>query len=125
MALAGVALLLAPASIARLYSTDPVVVATAMPLILIIAPTMIADGGQRVVTQALRACHDAWFPTALHMISYAVIMVPLGWLLAFRLDFGVAGLLLAIAIASFAALGVVSARFGWIAHALRAEWLRL
>jgi len=78
MALAGLPLLLAPAAIARLYSTDPVVVATAVPLIMIIAVTMVGDGGQRVAAQALRGCHDAWFPTALHMLSYVVLMVPLG-----------------------------------------------
>ena len=122
MALAGIPLALAPAAIAALYSTDPVVVATAVPLILIISPTMIGDGGQRVVAQSLRGCHDAWFPTALHMISYAVIMVPLGWTLAFGLGFGVTGLLLAIAIASVASLGILSARFTWITRALRRQW---
>jgi MATE family multidrug resistance protein len=124
MALAGVPLALAPASIAALYSTDPAVVATAVPLVVIIAFTMIGDGGQRVVAQGLRGCHDTWFPTALHMISYAVIMVPLGWMLAFALGFGVTGLLLAIAIASFTSLGILSARFGWISRALRGLWSR-
>jgi MATE family multidrug resistance protein len=124
MALAGIPLALAPASIAMFYSTDAAVVATAMPLVLIIAPTMIGDGGQRVVAQALRGCHDAWFPTALHMISYAVIMVPLGWTLAFGLRFDVMGLLLAIAFASFASLGILSARFVWITRALRGQWPR-
>jgi MATE family multidrug resistance protein len=122
MVLAGMPLALAPAAIAALYSTDPAVIAAAAPLVLIIAPTMIGDGGQRVAAQALRGCHDAWFPTALHMVSYAVIMVPLGWVLAFELGFGVTGLLLAIAIASFASLGILSARFGWIARAVRREW---
>jgi MATE family multidrug resistance protein len=125
MLLAGLPLLLAPAAIAGLYSTDPVVVATAVPLILIIAVTMIGDGGQRVAAQALRGCHDAWFPTALHMVSYAFLMMPLGWALAFGWERGVTGLLLAIAIASFASLAVLSARFGWIAHALRVQWSRL
>lgn len=124
MALAGVPLALAPASIAMLYSTDAAVVATAVPLVLIIAPTMIGDGGQRVVAQALRGCHDAWFPTALHMISYAVIMVPLGWTLAFGFGFDVMGLMFAIAIASFASIGILSARFGWITRALRRQWPR-
>lgn len=124
MVLAGIPLALAPAAIATLYSTDAAVVATAVPLVLIVAPTMIGDGGQRVVAQALRGCHDAWFPTALHMISYAVIMVPLGWTLAFGFDFGVTGLLFAIVIASFASLGILSARFGWISRALRREWRR-
>jgi MATE family multidrug resistance protein len=125
MALAALPLLLAPDAIAGLYSTDPVVVATAVPLILIIAVTMIGDGGQRVAAQALRGCHDAWFPTALHMVSYAFLMMPLGWALAFGWERGVTGLLLAIAIASFASLAVLSARFGWIAHALRVQWSRL
>ncbi len=52
-------------------------------------------------------------------------MTPLGWALAFGFGRGVTGLLLAIAIASFASLGALSARFGWIAHALRAQWSRL
>jgi MATE family multidrug resistance protein len=125
MVLAGLPLLLAPAAIAGLYSTDPVVVATAVPLVLIIGVTMVADGGQRVAAQALRGCHDAWFPTALHMLSYVVLMVPLGWALAFGWGRGVTGLLLAIAVASFASLAVLSARFGRIAHALRAQWSRL
>lgn len=124
MALAGIPLALMPASIAALYSTDAAVVATAPPLVLIIAVTMVGDGGQRVVAQVLRGCHDAWFPTALHMISYAVIMVPLGWTLAFGFRFGVTGLLLAIAIASFASLGILSARFGWVTRALRRQWRR-
>jgi multidrug resistance protein, MATE family len=124
MAIAAVPLVLAPAAIARLYSTDPVVIATAVPLVLIIALTMIGDGGQRVVAQALRGCHDAWFPTALHMASYAVLMVPLGWALAFGVGLGVTGLLLAIAIASFVSLTVLSARLGWISRALRAQWSR-
>jgi multidrug resistance protein, MATE family len=124
MVLAGIPLVWAPASIGGLYSTDPVVIATAVPLILIIAVTMTGDGGQRVVAQALRGCHDAWFPTALHMASYAVLMVPLGWALAFGVGLGVTGLLLAIAIASFVSLAVLSARFGWISRALRAQWSR-
>ena len=101
------------------------VIATAVPLVLIIALTMIGDGGQRVVAQALRGCHDAWFPTALHMASYAILMVPLGWALAFGVGLGVTGLLLAIAIASFVSLAVLSARLGWISRALRAQWSRL
>lgn len=125
MVLAGIPLALAPAVIARLYSTDPVVIATAVPLILIISVTMIGDGGQRVVAQSLRGCHDAWFPTALHMVSYAILMVPLGWALAFGFGLGVTGLLLAIAIASFASLAVLSMRFSWITRALRAQWSRL
>jgi MATE family multidrug resistance protein len=124
MAIAGIPLLLAPATIAFLYSTDPVVVTAAVPLILIVAVAMLGDGGQRVVAQSLRACHDAWFPTALHMFSYAAIMVPLGWILAFALGLGATGLLLAIAVASFASLTVLSIRFGRVSRALRARWSR-
>ena len=82
MALAGLLLGGAPSGIAGLYSSDPRVIAAAVPLVLIVAATMIGDGGQRVLAQSLRATHDAWFPTALHLISYAAIMVPLGLLLA-------------------------------------------
>jgi len=80
-------------------------------------------GGQ--FAALIRLAGPVVLPTALHMVSYAVIMMLLGWALAFGLEHGVTGLLLAIAIASFASLTVLSARFGWIAHALRAQWSRL
>ncbi len=122
MALAGLVLAVAPDAVAGLYSTDPLVVAAAAPLVLVVAATMIGDGGQRVLAQSLRACHDAWFPTALHMVSYAAIMVPLGWILAFPQKLGTIGLLTAIAIASFTALTILALRFQRVAAALRTRW---
>jgi multidrug resistance protein, MATE family len=122
MILAGVPLLVSPEAIARLYSTDSSVVATAAPLVAIVAVTMLGDGGQRVVAQSLRGCLDAWFPTALHLLSYAAIMVPLGWLLAFPLGLRSVGLLLAIAIASFSSIGVLAIRFWRLTVQLRVAW---
>jgi MATE family multidrug resistance protein len=122
MALAGLVLGAAPDVVAGFYSTDPLVIATAAPLILLVAATMIGDGGQRVLAQSLRACHDAWFPTALHIVSYAAIMVPLGWILAFPHKLGTVGLLTAIVIASFTALTVLALRFRRVAGALRTRW---
>jgi MATE family multidrug resistance protein len=122
MAIVGLPFLFAPTAIAALYSTDAAVVATAAPLIVIVAFTMIGDGGQRVVAQSLRGCADAWFPTALHLLSYAAIMVPLGWFLAFPLGLRSIGLLLAIAIASLSSITVLAIRFWRLTINLRVTW---
>jgi len=125
VACAGLALLIAPESAARLYTTDDVVVRFAAPLVAIVAVTLLADAGQRVVVQSLRGCTDTWFPTALHLLSYVIIMVPLGWALAFPAGLKSVGLLLAIGIASFASVIVLGTRFWWLSSvSLPNTWRR-
>jgi multidrug resistance protein, MATE family len=104
-------LLVWPEWIVGLYSTDKSVARIAVPLILIIAAALIADGGQRVLVLSLRGCADTWLLTALHLLSYAGIMVPLGWVLAFPLGLASAVLVLAIAIASLVSVTVLASRF--------------
>ncbi|HYB10876.1 MAG TPA: MATE family efflux transporter [Alphaproteobacteria bacterium] len=123
VACAGLALVIAPDSFAKLYTMDDAVARVAAPLIAIVAVTLLADGGQRVVVQSLRGCTDTWFPTALHLLSYVIIMVPLGWALAFPAGLKSIGLLLAIAFASFASVIVLGTRFWWLSSVrLPAIW---
>jgi MATE family multidrug resistance protein len=110
--------------VASAYTVDVLVagiVASVMPLA---ATSMLADGGQAVVATALRAQGDNWFPTASHLLSYAVVMPALGFTLAELEHHGVRGLLEAINVTSGLSVAVLAARL-WIltqrAHPTAAE----
>ena len=68
--------------IAGSYATDPALVALAASGLVLATLFFVADGLQVVAANALRARGDVWVPTAMHVVSYAVIMLPLGWALA-------------------------------------------
>ena len=97
--------------IAGAYTRDPAVVALAAGALLLSCLFFVADGLQVVAAQALRAAGDVWLPTALHLISYAVVMLPLGWLFALPMGLGVNGIVWAIIVASLVSAGLLGARF--------------
>lgn len=110
MAAFGVVFLLAPDPISRAYTADLAIaglVAAAMPAA---AAALIPDGGQGVIAQSLRARGDNWFPTGSHVLSYVLVMPPLGWFLGERLERGVGGIIEAIVWASVLSSGVLAAR---------------
>ena len=81
-------------AIARLYTTDPAVLALASQTLWLVALVIVADGAQGVLTGALRGAADLWPPMAIHVTSFWLVLVPAAWLLAFPLGRGVcAGLL--------------------------------
>ena len=71
----------------------------------------VADALQVVAAQALRSAADVWWPTLMHLFSYGVVMVPLGYALAVALDQGVAGLVWACIIASLISAALLCGRF--------------
>lgn len=111
MALAGGVIALAPLAIMRVFTDDPALIALTAPVLSIVALMMVLDGGQVVFSNALRAMGDTWVPTALHTISYLMIMGPVGWVLAFPQGLGLRGLFLGMMIASGMSLLVLSLRF--------------
>lgn len=110
MAIFGLVFLLFPFTIAKAYTSDLSVVALCVAAMPIAALALLPDGAQSVLSQALRARHDNWFPTASHVLAYVLIMPPLGWLLAERMGLGVTGLAHAILWASVVSAGVLSWR---------------
>lgn len=85
-----------------------------LPLLFgIVAFFLIPDGGQVVMTFALRGAGDAWAPTSIHLMSFFVVMIPAAWILAFPMGMGVIGLVLSIALGAGAALLTLSIRF-WL-----------
>lgn len=116
LSLVGVLFLLAPMAIAAQFSVDASLVAVTAPIIAFSAWLLVADGGQVVLAQALRGRSDTWAPTILHIVSYYVIMMPLGWFLALPAGRGVMGLFEGILIASVFSVAFLAARFWRLAR---------
>lgn len=97
----------------RLFTTDPAVVAVALPAVIFAALSMVTDGGQTVMNSACRGQGDQWIPTSLHLISYWGLMVPLSFVLARPMGLGVVGIYQAIAVASVFSMLAMGLRF-WV-----------
>lgn len=102
---------LAPETIAAAFTRDEDLLERTAGLIAFSSLILVADGGQAVMANALRARGDAWMPAALHFLSYFAVMVPLSGVLAIALGRGVAGLFEGILVASLVSVGVLSLRF--------------
>jgi MATE family multidrug resistance protein len=94
MAVLAVLMALLPQRLAELFTVDANVLAIAAATLLVSALTLLPDGAQGVLMGALRGTGDVWVPSAMHLCSFAVVMVPGAWLFAFRLEMGVPGLML-------------------------------
>lgn len=105
----GVALAAEP--IAYAFTTDRSLAALSAGAIALSTVFFIPDGLQVVASQALRARGDVWAPTAFHLMSYAFVMLPLGWILAEPLKQGVAGVVWAVILASLVSAGLLTGRF--------------
>ncbi|MBE9552678.1 MAG: MATE family efflux transporter, partial [Proteobacteria bacterium] len=82
--------------IAALYTSDADLRVILPILFGIVAFFLIADGGQVVMTFALRGAGDAWVPTSIHLMSFFVVMIPAAWFLAFPMGLGARGLVISI-----------------------------
>lgn len=113
-----IALIVWPAApwLASAYNRDVMLIAIAAPAIALSALFFVADAIQVVAAQANRAAGDVWWPTILHFVAYAVIMMPLGWILAHQ--FGVNGLVWAVIIASLVSGTLLTVRFIKVARRL-------
>jgi MATE family multidrug resistance protein len=102
--------------ISELYATDPALVALAAPAMALAALFFVADGLQVVAASALRARGDVWVSTIMHVISYALIMLPLGWWLAHPAGLGLNGIVWSVIIASLVSAGFLVGRFALLAR---------
>lgn len=96
------------------YNRDPALLMIAAPALALAALFFVADGVQVVAAQSVRAAGDVWWPTILHFVSYAAVMIPLGWWLSPRL--GVNGLVWAVIIASLTSASLLVYRFVRVAR---------
>ncbi len=79
-------------TIAGWFLTDRAVVALAAKLLLVSAAFQVSDALQVSSGGALRGLADVKIPALLAFFAYWVISIPLGWVLAFPLGLGVAGM---------------------------------
>jgi MATE family multidrug resistance protein len=93
MGLAAGVLLGFPEAIGRLFTADPLVLAVAVPTLLVGGLMLPTDGLQAVLMGALRGMGDVWVPLALHSAAFFLLMLPLAAWLGLGLRLGAPGLM--------------------------------
>jgi len=97
--------------IAGFYTREASLLAIAVPALYLSCLFFVADGVQVVAAQALRARADVLLPTICHIVSYGVVMLPLGWVFAHPMGLGVDGIVWAVIVASLVSAGLLTGRF--------------
>lgn len=105
--------------VARAYSNDPALLAMASSALTVSCLFFMADGAQVVASNALRARGDIWWPTAMHFLSYVLVMIPLAWWFAISEGGGLDGIIWAVVIASLLSGLALTARFYWLGDRMR------
>jgi multidrug resistance protein, MATE family len=95
--------------LARLYTSDPALLAMVGSALLLSCLFFMADGAQVMSAQTLRARGDIWWPTGMHFVSYVLIMLPLAWWLGVERKLGLDGIVWAVVIASL----ISATALGW------------
>lgn len=97
--------------IAATFIDDSAVVEAAGAMFVAVGLMQVFDGVQSVSLGALRALLDSRWPTAITLIAYWVLALPLGWLLAAPLGLGGAGLWGGFALGLAVAAALLGRRF--------------
>jgi MATE family multidrug resistance protein len=92
MACSAIAFLVIPRPILLVYSNDAFVITLGVKLLAIAALFQLFDGMQTVATGALRGLGDTNLPMIVNFIGYWLFGLPVGYILCFRMGFGIAGL---------------------------------
>jgi MATE family multidrug resistance protein len=112
MSAAAITLLAVPEWIARLFTPETAVIATAATILRVAAFFQLFDGLQIVTTGSLRGAGDTRTPMVCHLIGYWVIGLPLGAMLCFGRGLGAVGLWIGLS-AGLIAIGVVLTTIWW------------
>jgi MATE family multidrug resistance protein len=97
--------------LATMYTGDVAVTMLASHLLIWAALFQLFDGGQTVGLGMLRGLNDVRIPTIMAAASYAVIGVPLGYILTFVADMGPAGIWIGYLVALMVASVMYVTRF--------------
>lgn len=101
--------------ISSAYTREPAVLAVATAALVLSCLFFVADALQVVAAQALRSAADVWIPTIMHVFSYGVVMLPLGYVLGVSAGAGVDGIVWACIIASLVSAVLLCLRFWMVA----------
>jgi MATE family multidrug resistance protein len=100
-----------PAVLARIFTMDTLVIATAVPLVRIAAAFQLFDGMQVVAAGALRGAGDVRLPFLANVVSHWCIGLPTAVVLAFAFHLGAVGLWLGLTAGLVTAALTLGARF--------------
>lgn len=92
MATAATVFLAMPGTLMRAFTADAAVIATGIALLFVAAVFQLFDGVQGVTTGALRGLGDTRTAMLWNLGAHWAVGLPLGYLLCFRLGYGVVGL---------------------------------
>ena len=92
MAIFAVVFILGRDYLPLLYNDKPEVVQIASSLLIIAALFQLSDGVQVISLGALRGMKDVKIPTIITFFAYWIVALPLGYILAFKYDYGATGI---------------------------------
>ena len=92
MAAAAAVFLIMPGMLMRAFTADAAVIGTGIALLFVAAVFQLFDGVQGVTTGALRGLGDTRTAMLWNLGAHWGVGLPLGYLLCFRLGYGVVGL---------------------------------
>jgi MATE family multidrug resistance protein len=101
-----------------LYISDTAVIELSATLLLVAAFFQLSDGIQVVCTGALRGLQDVKIPSLLIFVSYWIIALPLGYVLAFTLHLGPTGIWAGLLIGLTLTAGAMVYRFNRLSRAI-------
>lgn len=118
MSIWAVVFILGRTALPSLYVLDVEVLKTAAPLVVIAGLFQLSDGLQVVSVGALRGLQDVKIPSLLIFVSYWVIALPLGYWMAFVLNWGAIGIWSGLLIGLTLVALAVTYRFHVLSRAL-------
>lgn len=116
MLLTGIFFVIFRYSLPGFYINDYTVTSVASSLLMIAALFQISDGVQCVGLGVLRGMTDVKIPTAITFISYWILGLPTGYLLAFHFNLGVQGVWLGFVVGLTASALLLTTRFNLITN---------
>src|SRR5690606_25925070 len=97
--------------LAAMFTANPVLRADSAAMLAMCAWVILADSGQAVMLQAVRATGDTWVPARAQFVLVFAVMVPSAYVRACPLGFGSAGLFLGMLAAASGSLAFMCWRF--------------
>jgi MATE family multidrug resistance protein len=111
MTIAALGFIVLPLPILHVYTYNPSVIASGMPLLALAAAFQIFDGAQTVATGALRGLGETRMPMFANLIGYWLFGLPLGYFLCFHLDWGIRGIWTGLTAALIAIACLITVRW--------------
>jgi MATE family, multidrug efflux pump len=106
MTVAGIIFAVVPGALVSIFTPDRAVITTAISVMFVAAAFQLFDGLQGVATGAMRGSGDTQTPMVCTLVAHWFVGLPLGYVLAFPMGFGVIGLWSGLAL-GLAGAGVV------------------